>query len=82
MGMITCNPETLNAVWLRWRADNNVELSVWNTDYSRAARHFGPAKQFEEWLFTEGAIVQQINGQRHLQFIDENQATYFLLRYA
>ena len=81
MELTTVGPDTLDEVWRKWRGEHSKPDDVWETSYQRVTRRFG-GKQFEEWLFTEGAVVQQINGKRHLQFMDENQASYFLLRYA
>jgi hypothetical protein len=82
MELTTVSPETLDEVWRKWREENSIPTDIWERSYTHVTRRFGLAKKFEEWLFTEGAIVQQIKGKRHLQFMDENQASYFLLRYA
>jgi hypothetical protein len=78
--MITVSPETLDAVWQKWRCEHSKPNDVWPRSYIKVTRNYGPGKQFEEWLFTECAMVKQINRKRHLQFIDEERATFFLLR--
>lgn len=82
MELTTVGPETLDRVWQRWRSEHSLPTDIWAKNYTHVTRRFGHPKQFEEWLFTEGAIVQQIKGQRHLQFMDAESAPFFLLRYA
>ena len=82
MELTTVSPETLDKVWQTWRMEHSAPNDVWPRSYVKVSRNYGPGRQFEEWLFTEGAMVKQINRERHLQFLDENQASYFLLRWA
>jgi hypothetical protein len=79
--MVTVGPDTLNKIWQDWRISQGQPLGVWDRSYQRVSRdHTG--KKFEDWLFSQGAMVFQENGRRYLRFLDAEQATFFLLQYA
>jgi hypothetical protein len=49
--------------------------------YDTQSRNYGPARCFEDWLFSQGAIVKQVKGKRHLEFMTPEQATWFKLKW-
>jgi hypothetical protein len=79
--MITLPDELLNKVWQSWNIQNNFEV-VYQSQYNRVARRGYNAQKFENWLFTQGAIVQRINKKCYLQFTDPEEALVFRLKYA
>jgi hypothetical protein len=87
--MMVLSPEQLNKIWERWR-DEKVELGSpnmgyvqrqYSKDYTKMIRNFGYPKQFEEWLWEHGGIVQQVNHKRQILFTDESRAIMFALQY-
>ena len=83
MSDIVCGPDVLNAVWEKWNLEHNesnFSNNVWLRDYSRTSRRSFTARLFEEWLFTEGAMVMQKDHKRYLRFLDAEKAAFFLLR--
>lgn len=72
-------PEVLETVWTRWyqwHTGRDADLR-----YCNLHRQSYRARQFENWLFEQGAEVRQINKKRHLRFYNERTATLFLLRW-
>ena len=80
---IVCEPDVLDAVWAYWNRNHNYTdggVSVWLRSYATHSRRSISARMFEEWLFTEGAMVEQTNHKRYLRFLDAEKAAFFLLR--
>lgn len=73
-------PEVLETVWNRWHEQQYGDLA--SRRYCRLHRQNFRAREFESWLFEQGAEVRQINKRRHLRFYNERTATLFLLRWS
>jgi hypothetical protein len=79
--MITLSDNTfLNRVWVSWNIQNNYN-NVYTNQYERVSRRGFNAQMFETWLFQQGAIVQRSNKKCYLQFVDEEEALVFRLKY-
>ena len=80
------SPEILNKVWSRWceaHCEPDSMHTLWQyAEYGTVSRRGNTAQRFEDWLFTQGAIVQQLNHKRFLYFSDDQQASWFMLRYS
>lgn len=75
--------EVLDRVWYKFLFNNGLSESKFlSKRYKWISRRTKISQDFENWLFTHGITVQQINGNRHLQVLDEQNATFFLLRWA
>ena len=81
--MIIHDDKYINRVWLQWLAETHAGLitkSKLNDRYINVIRRNYIAQQFENWLWGQGAAVQQINKKCYLQFNDEEDAMVFKLR--
>jgi hypothetical protein len=71
----------LNKVWFDW----NMKMSADNafiSSYSRVSRRSSSAQQFENYLYSHGALVQRINKKCYLHFNDPIDAMAFKLKHA
>jgi hypothetical protein len=73
--------EVLDRVWYKFLCYNGLAENN-HKRYKWISRRTKISQDFENWLFTQGITVQQINGNRHLQVLDDQNATFFLLRWA
>lgn len=76
--MTRLSPDQLNAAWQHFS-----EVREWarpEHDYSRVNRRY-TGKGFEEWLFSLGGFIIQDHGKLYLDFTDDQQASYFILKY-
>lgn len=72
--------EVINKLWFDFIEAKGAVL--YTSDYNRVPRRGGAAREFESWLYSQGCYVVQENHKRYLEFINEDQATFFMLKYA
>ena len=80
----TLSNANLQKVWTNWLLtlqDQYISRYGLRRDYDSCYRYAGPAWVFEDWLFSQGAIVKQVKGKRHLEFMTPEQATWFKLKW-
>lgn len=81
MDMIEVKPEILDYLWSRFLAYIGKVGEYYPKKYSMVSRNYGLCQQFESWLFSQGAIIQQRNKKRYIKFYTEEAATMFLLKW-
>ena len=77
--------ELLNKVWshfIREIEDANSPKIITPLDYNFVGRRNSIAKKFEDWLFSQGAIVVQENRRRYIRFINKQRELFFILKYS
>jgi hypothetical protein len=81
--MISCTE--LDKIWERWITERMSTMPrefhayYSSRKYERINRLVGNGKEFEDWLYTFGGIVHQINKARVLKFNSEKQELWFRL---
>lgn len=78
----TIDSTVLNNLWTQWCVSHGINPMQRRLDYSRVSKRNLMLKEFEEWLYTEGATVARADKKCYLQFVDAEQATLFRLKYA
>jgi hypothetical protein len=74
----------LQKLWANWLLNlqgQHISGYGLRMRYDTQHRNYGPAIDFEDWLFSQGAVVKQVNGKRHLEFMTPEQATWFKLKW-
>jgi hypothetical protein len=80
----TLSNADLQKLWANWLLTlQGQHISGYGLmmNYDTQHRNYGPARSFEDWLFSQGAVVKQVNGKRHLEFMKPEQATWFKLKW-
>lgn len=74
-------PDTLlNRLWQSWCIHTNMQYC--QKDYASVSRRSGTAQAFENWIFTQGGVVQRANKKCYIEFSDEQDAIIFRLKHA
>ena len=72
----------LDRIWRNWIDSMADTPSVRAIRYSDTGSRFSTLnRKFEDFLFSNGAIVIQEEGKRYLKFFDAKNITLFLLKY-
>ena len=82
---ILLDTELLNKVWsgfIQELEDAKLPKLIIPKDYNFVSRRSRPAKRFEDWLFTQGAIIVQENRRRYIRFINKQRELFFILKYS
>lgn len=80
----TLSNADLQKIWAKWMSNfegQPISGLQQRLKYDNQHRHYGLAQRFETWLFSQGAVVKQVNGKRHLEFMTPEQATWFILKW-
>lgn len=78
--MTEVDGEVLDKIWYRYASARGFDPRTVRS-YQRESRRSLYGRAFEAWLFNEGAIVQQRNKRRFIAFVDDTQASFFLLKW-
>ena len=78
--IIKLSSDDLDRIWSRWTS-LMIPKKKFYGGYKFMVRNYGDTVKFEEWLFTHGAVVKQENGNRHLEFSDEELCVLFVLEW-
>lgn len=75
------SPDLITKLWREYLAVHEANSTKFVPyRYEQVSRRSFQARKFEDMLFVQyGATVRQINGQRFLEFADQNQALMFAL---
>lgn len=81
--MTVLGPDILNSIWIKWyRTAYKIQrISVIDNDYSHVPRAAHHAQIFEKWLWKQGAEIRRKNKKCYLHFFDEQNATFFMLKW-
>ena len=79
--MIRLESEFLDKVWAKWLEDK-ADTQWTRRRYKNISRREKRSQQFETWLYKQGAAVKQHNGNRYIEFYDEDLALMFVLKNA
>ena len=72
----------LDKVWSKWLTSkgSSPRTLYLSRTYTNISRNIPIAKQFEDWLWQEGAMIKRENKKCYLQFFNDDDATMFVLR--
>lgn len=94
--MVTIEPTLLNSdlldrAWLRWVEDRMttesklrvliLKMFFYKVPYSGVNRTSNIPREFERWLFDQGATVKELNECRYLEFVNAATAIMFTMRW-
>ena len=76
--------EYVDSAWLKFLESRTTPEGrrYYGKHYRNVARRSNLSQSFENWLFTEGAIVRRSYKHCHLEFSFDEQATLFALKWA
>lgn len=79
----TLSSAALDEIWINWnRHQKPVTLANYACPYSEIDRNSIVAQKFENFLWTQGAHVKQMNHERYLVFFKQENTLIFVLKWA
>ena len=72
----------LDKIWVNWLTTRESGIHAYRDQhYINVPRRTPMPQLFESWLYSQGAIVVQKNHKRFIDFISEEDAIVFKLKY-